>query len=185
MYSSKAFVPLKINQQTNQFVASAAFVTLGVIMLALLAQVKITLAWTPVPITGQTFGVSLLALAWGSRLSGMTFVTYLSAGFLGAPVFAGGAAGLSVGPTFGYLVGMFVASMIVGHLSDRGWSSSFKKAIMACYIGSFLTFTCGLIGLSFFIPKEHLLTAGLLPFLPGDLIKNTLAANLMSRIKLD
>jgi biotin transport system substrate-specific component len=184
MYLSRAFVPAKINHTENQILVSALSVILGVVMLALLAQVKIALPWTPVPVTGQTFGVAVLALMWGSRLSLITFLTYLGIGFLGAPVFAGGLSGLLVGPTFGYLIGMMVSSWVVGKLSDRGWGESFKTALGACYIGSLLTFLFGVAVLSLFIPTDKLLIAGVLPFLPGDLIKNILAATLIRKLPL-
>lgn len=185
MYLSRAFVPTKINHFDNQILVSALSVFMGVIMLSLLAQVKITLPWTPVPVTGQTFGVAVLALMWGSRLSFITFMTYLGIGFLGAPVFAGGLSGLLIGPTFGYLIGMLVSSWVVGKLSDKGWSESFKTALAASYVGSAITFLCGVSVLSFFIPADKLLIAGVLPFLPGDLIKNVLAATLVRKLPLE
>jgi len=182
MYLSRAFVPATINHTHNQVLVSALSVMLGIVMLALLAQVTIVLPWTPVPVTGQTFGVSLLALMWGSRLSLVTFISYLGLGFLGAPIFASGMSGLLIGPTFGYLVGMLLSSWVVGNLSDRGWAESFKTALGACYIGSLITFLCGVGVLSFFIPADKLLMAGVVPFLPGDLIKNTLAATLVRKL---
>lgn len=184
MHSSKAFIPVTLIKFPNHAKAVVVSIFLGVTMLALLAQIKIILPWTPVPITGQTFGVALLALIWGSRLSLGTFATYLGLGFIGAPVFAGGASGLIIGPTFGYLVGMLVASWLVGKLSDRGWSESFPKALIACYMGSLIIFSCGVIGLSFFVPVKALLISGVLPFLPGDLIKNILAAWTVRRLPL-
>jgi biotin transport system substrate-specific component len=162
---------------------TVAVVGLGVLWLALLAQVKVALPWTPVPITGQTFGVAVLALTFGSRLSMVSFLTYLLVGFAGAPVFAGLQAGLSWGPTMGYLVGMFFSAQAIGFLSDRGWGRSFGKALAACYLGSLLTFGFGLLVLSQFVPSQALLAAGLIPFLPGDLLKNLIAATIVSRIK--
>jgi biotin transport system substrate-specific component len=182
MHTSKAFVPYTITQLPNKVLATVTSIIIGVGMLSLLAQLKIILPWTPVPITGQTFGVALLALLWGSRLSLTTFATYLGLGFLGAPIFASGLSGLLIGPTFGYLVGMLIASWVIGKLSDKGWGSSFKKAFFACYLGSAIIFSCGLVGLSFFIPSNQLFFAGVLPFLVGDLIKNTLAAFTISRV---
>jgi len=46
----------------------------------------------------------------------------------------------------------------------------------AMLLGSAVIFALGLALLSRFIPSGRLLAAGLLPFLPGDLIKATLAA---------
>lgn len=184
MHTSKAYVASLIDIFPNKLIGSLTVVAGGIVMLSLLAQLKIALPWTPVPITGQTFGVALLALLWGSRLSLATFAGYLFLGFAGAPVLAGGASGFSFGPTMGYLAGMLLASWVVGKLSDRGWGRSFWTALFACYVGSFLIFSCGVIGLSFFIPAKGLLIAGVLPFLPGDLIKNTLAAWSVSRLPL-
>lgn len=182
MYISKALVPNIIIQRANQTLGSVISIVIGVGMLALLAQLKITLPWTPVPITGQTFGVALLALLWGSRLSLTTFATYLGLGFLGAPIFAGGLSGAMIGPTFGYLIGMLIASFVVGFLSDRGWGKSFFRALVAAYVGSFCIFLCGSFVLSFFVPKGQAFALGVLPFLLGDLIKNTLAAASVSSL---
>lgn len=184
MHSSKAYIASHVDISPNKRVGSFVVVAGGIVMLALLAQLKIVLPWTPVPITGQTFGVALLALLWGSRLSLTTFAGYLLLGFAGAPVLAGGASGFSFGPTMGYLAGMLLASWVVGKLSDHGWARSFWTALFACYVGSFLIFIFGVVGLSFFVPAKGLLVAGVLPFLPGDLIKNILAAWSVSRLPL-
>ena len=182
MHSSQAVVPQTIIQLSNKVLGYVLSIMIGVGMLSLLAQLKIVLPWTPVPITGQTFGVALLALLWGSRLSLATFMTYLAVGFLGVPIFAGGLSGLLIGPTFGYLVGMLLASFAVGRLSDKGYGKTFTKALAAAYVGSLIIFTCGVIGLSFFLPMNKLFLAGVAPFLIGDLIKNLLAAYSVSRI---
>lgn len=166
----------------NKWIASGVIIFLGVAWMALLSQVKIALPWTPVPITGQTFGVAVMALMFGARLSFVSYAAYLTAGFVGLPVFAGLGSGLMWGPTMGYLVGMLLASVVMGRLADKGWGRSFGKALLACYMGSFITFAAGLFVLSFFVPQQALLIAGLLPFLPGDLIKNLTAAALVSRM---
>jgi biotin transport system substrate-specific component len=57
----------------------------GVVGLNLLAQVAIPLPWTPVPITGQTFGVALIALLWGRRDGLAVFAGYLAWGIWGFP----------------------------------------------------------------------------------------------------
>jgi len=145
----------------------------GVTLLALLAQIAIPLPWTPVPVTGQTFGVTLIALLWGKKRAFAIVSAYLIVGVVGLPVFAASTMGVA---TSGYLVGMLFSSIVVGHFSDLGWSSSFKKAWFAGFLGSCVTFAFGLTVLSFFVPFEALLISGLLPFLPGDLVKTVTAA---------
>ncbi|MGK5090036.1 biotin transporter BioY [Bdellovibrionota bacterium FG-2] len=177
---SQAFVPRLILLKP----ASAAMllkevlsILAGVLLISLLAQVALPLPFTPVPITGQTFGVSLVALLWGRRRGLGVMIGYLALGAAGMPVFAMGAASLAFGPTLGYLLGMWFSVQLVGYLADRGWPKTFRRAWAACFAGSLLVFGFGALVLSFFMPTSQVLVAGVLPFIPGDLIKTTLAAS--------
>ncbi len=162
--------------------ANVGIIGLGVVVLSMLAQIVLPLPWTPVPVTGQTFGVLLISLLLGRNRAFITVASYLFVGALGYPVFAMAKSGLEFGPTFGYLMGMLVSSFVVGWLSDRGWCNRFWTCIGAGLVSSVIVFSCGLYVLSYFIPQEALLTAGLLPFLPGDLVKMTLAALLVAPV---
>lgn len=107
---------------THPILKALLQVGLGVIFIALLAQVRLELG--PVPITGQTLGVLLIGAAYGLSLGTLTLVSYLIVGGLGLGVFAGGAAGWSVlsGMTAGYLLGFVLAAAVVGYLAQRGWT---------------------------------------------------------------
>jgi biotin transport system substrate-specific component len=175
-----AAVPALIAKSENKNLANVLSILAGVALIALLAQVAIPLPWTPVPITGQTLGVSLVALSWGWKRSSITMALYLTLGSLGLPFFASIG---SLGATSGYLVGMLFSAIAVGYLADLGWTNSFKKALAAAYLGSFIVLGTGLFVLSYFLPYEALLGAGLIPFLPGDLIKNLTAAGLSTKIR--
>lgn len=154
----------------------------GVLLLSLLAQVAIPLPWTPVPITGQTFGVALVALLWGQKKAFSIVSCYLLLGIVGLPVFAQAQSGFTFGATSGYLIGMLLSTLLVGALSDKGWTQSFFKTWFAGFLGSCVTFACGLFVLSFYVPFEALLISGLLPFLPGDLVKTVTAATIANRL---
>lgn len=78
---------------------------------------------------------------------------------------------------------MLVASYVMGLLADKGWTDSFLKIYLATLIGSVLTFTFGVSVLSFFIPKESLFLAGILPFIPGDFLKSILVSFAIQKIK--
>ena len=142
------------------------------------AQVEIRLPWTPVPITGQSFAVLLSGLVLGSRRAFLAQMLYLSEGVLGLPFFSGGAAGLAhlVGPTGGYLVAFPFAAAFTGFLAERGWDRRPVTMFLAMLAGSTIVFGLGLAQLSRFVPADTLLATGLLPFVPGDLIKSALAA---------
>jgi biotin transport system substrate-specific component len=166
----------------NSFLRKLFFVLSGVVVLSLLAQLHFRLPFTPVPITGQTFGVVLISLTWGA-LAPLTVFSYLVAGFLGAPIFANATAGLLMGPTAGYLFGMLLASIVVGNLVERGFLKGFKSALALAYLCSLCTFAIGLPVLAHFVGAKQVLALGLYPFLLGDLVKNLVAASLVSRIK--
>ncbi len=150
----------------------------GSLVVALSAQLQYRLPFTPVPITGQTLGVLLVGAALGSRRGALALLAYLSEGAAGLPVFAGGGFGLAwlVGPTAGYLWGLPLAAWVVGRLAERGWDRGPAKAAAGMVIGNLSIYLVGLPWLAAFVGVERVLFAGLLPFVPGDLIKVALAA---------
>lgn len=184
MPQSLAYLPNRLDTiaDVRTRVASNIFVVLGgTILISLLAQIAIPLPWTPVPITGQTFGVALVAMLLGRNRGGLSVLLYLFAGgVLGLPIFAKGGSGIMFS-TFGYLIGMVLASAVMGTLADKGWAKSFSRAYLSILLGSAVTFSCGLIVLSSFVPREALLSAGLWPFLLGDFVKSVSAAWIVSR----
>jgi biotin transport system substrate-specific component len=146
-------------------------------LIALAAQVRIPLPFSPVPVTGQTFAVLLVAAALG-RLGLASVIAYLIEGAVGLPVFAGGGFGVAtiVGPTGGYRIGFALAAAIVGSAAERGWDRHLLTALAAMFIGEVAIYACGLAWLARFPLPVSLVDAGLIPFIPGDLVKMVLAA---------
>jgi len=143
------------------------------LLTALLAQVQIRLAFTPVPITGQTFAFLMAGAALGARRGIASQLLYLLMGAVGLPVFAGGAAHLAIiaGASGGYLLGGAVCAYGVGLLAERGWGRTVATALLAMAVGEFLVYVPGLLDLARFVPPSQLLTDGLYPFIPGDILK--------------
>jgi biotin transport system substrate-specific component len=177
----QALIPSLVSAKNRSVAFNTAIILMGVVFLAVSAQISMPLPFTPVPLTGQTFGVALVSLLFGRRLGVQTVLAYLIAGAVGLPVFSMAASGLVWGPTLGYLIGMFAATILVGTLADRGWTKSFWWSYGAAALGSVVIFAFGLVVLSFFIPAKGLLAAGLLPFLPGDILKDMLAAAIATK----
>ena len=171
-------IPSLIQTGPHSQTKEAAALFAGIALLAILAQISIHLPWSPVPITGQTFGVALIGLTWGSKRGFAVALSYLVAGFCGLPIFAQGTAG-HLGATSGYLLGMLVSVFIIGYCSEQGFTRTLPKTMFVLTIGSLVTFTFGLLVLSHFLPSQNILMAGLLPFIPGDIIKNILAASIV------
>lgn len=164
---------LKKSSSPQQTLQKCILVVTGVLLLALAGRLEIMLPFSPVPITGQTLGVFLIALTYGQKLGLSTIGAYILVGTLGMPVFAGGAGSIAalLSPSGGYIMGYFIATALCGYLADRGWTESFLKLVAALLCGHILMYLCGLAQLSFFLP-DHLLTAGLYPFIAGDIFKS-------------
>lgn len=147
-------------------------VVLSFLSLVALAQVRINLPFTPVPITGQTLGVILIALLVERKLSVSTMLLYILAGSLGAPVYAGFKSGFVLNTaTGGYIIGFIFASLICGYFVEKGYTKSTFKLIMVIILANLIIYTLGMLQLSLFIPLNKVLYAGLLPFIPGDIVK--------------
>ena len=162
----------------------ALFVMGGVGFITLMAQVAIPVPGSPVPVTGQTLAVLLIGTTYGARLGVTTFATYLLAGIAGAPVFAPSATAANhgidrlLGATGGYLVGMFVASLLLGYLADRKADQKFKTSFPALLLGDATIFFFGLTWLHFSLELSWSATiaAGLTPFIFGELLKIAITA---------
>lgn len=157
-----------------------ALIVVGVLLVALLAQVKIPLGFTPVPITGQTFAVLLVGAMLGGWRGGAALALYALAG-AGLPFFAGGASGWFWDlPTGGYIVGFIPAAALVGWLCQRGWNRR-PWLLAAMLLANAVIYVPGLLQLAWFLNADANLAAswacadvwqcGLLPFIPGDLVK--------------
>lgn len=153
-------------------------------LLVLCSYIAIALPFSPVPVTGQTFGVLLIAMALGRVRGTAVVMAYLIEGAMGMPVFAGGTAGFVklFGPTGGYLLGFPLAAWVVGSLADAGWDKSYVKTVVALTAGTAIIFVCGLAWLSRMVPTGSVFAMGLYPFIPGAAIKIGLASVILPSI---
>jgi biotin transport system substrate-specific component len=162
----------------------ALFVVGGVAFISALAQISIPVPGSPVPVTGQTLGVLLIGTTYGARLGLITFATYLLAAVAGAPIFAPSETLPSYGlarltsATGGYLVGMLVASFVLGFLADRKADQKFKTSYLALLAGTVIIFAFGLTWLHFSLDLswEKTISAGLTPFIFGEALKIAITA---------
>lgn len=152
-----------------------ALAVAGVTLLALSARLIIPLPFTPVPITGQTFAVLLIAATFGARRGLATVALYILSGVAGLPVFAA-VPGIA---TYGYIAGFALAAVVTGWLAEQGWDRSVPRAIVAMLAGEVAIYACGLVWLARFVGWGHVIAFGLTPFVYGDALKLAAAALLL------
>jgi len=145
----------------------------------------------PVPIVLTTLFVTLSGLLGGFRIAVTSVMVYLILGILGLPVFAGGAGGFAVltGPTGGYLIGYLPAAAFAGLIFRPGKSKT-RPVIILLAAGAALTAAVSIyipgllwLKLSLGLEWEKAFNIGIIPFIPGDLIKAAAAVALAIPLK--
>ena len=152
-------------------------------MTGIFAQFRFYLPGTPVPITGQVFGVFLSGVLIGTW-GGISQIIYLGIGMTGIPWFAGYNGGFAyiAGPTGGYLIGFVFTAFFIGYVVDRYISS--RRLLPMIFLMLFSTFILiyipGLI--QFYIWSNaafsisEMIVMCVLPFILADIIKSVIAA---------
>ena len=162
----------------SSYIKNIILILFGSFLLAVSSKVQVPF-W-PVPMTMQTFVVFLIGMSYGWKLSFFTLFAYIIEGALGLPVFATGA-GLAylMGPTAGYIYGMLLAAIVIGLLSEKGFSNTYFMSLISLLIGSIIIFTLGVGYLGSLIGYDKAINFGLLPFIPSELFKIALAVALI------
>ena len=150
----------------------------------LLAQVRIPLPWTPIPITGQTFAVLLAGVFLGRRWGGIGMAIFAGLGFAGIPWFSGWESGL--GATRGYIIGFIPAALFLGYFTDKYIRSrSFFSMLSLMLFANFvLIYVPGLLWLWIWLRISSgtsttfiaLMSMAVVPYIFGDIIKAVAAA---------
>jgi biotin transport system substrate-specific component len=170
----------------NKIACRIIGVSAMIILTAVGAFVRIPLPFTPVPLTLQTLFVLLSAAFLGNHLGAITQISYVILGMSGLPIFAGAGSGLNylLGPTGGYLFGFVLAAFFVGKFIKHAKDNLFS-VLSVLFIGDLIILICGISWLKFLLgySSVKLLSIGLIPFIPGDLLKAVFAASLYLKFK--
>lgn len=158
----------------------ASLTTLG-------AWCSVILPFTPVPVTFQTMFVLLSGLLLGSRFGPLSQCVYLLLGFSGMPVFSqmSGGPGVLLGPTGGFLLSFVPASWLCGIIAERIREPGVLRYCAAAFAGLIVIYVSGALWLTLYLTSGawSVLCAGVLPFLPADLVKAFLSASVAVRIR--
>ncbi|AKB76839.1 Substrate-specific component BioY of biotin ECF transporter [Methanosarcina horonobensis HB-1 = JCM 15518] len=167
------------------------FASLFAALTAAGAYIQIPIPFSPVPVTLQVFFVLLAGSMLKSKWGSLSMVVYTLLGIAGLPVFAGGSSGLGVllGPTGGYIFGFILAAFLTGKLAEKAEDTeksglainalNMSTGILIIYaLGVFQLMLVAEIGLG------TALTLGAIPFIPGEIVKTSVAAYIASTYEL-
>lgn len=159
-------------------------------VICVLGPISMAIPISPVPISLASMAVYLAVTVLGMKLGTLSCLIYLLLGLVGLPVFSGGSAGAAklFGPTGGYLVGYLflalIAGAFVGRYTENKWKS-IAFAALGMVLGTMVLYALGTAWLAYSAGMDFqaALWAGVIPFIPGDLVKMVIAVLLGSAVR--
>ena len=168
----------KITTQQMALVAIMTAIT------CILAPFSLPIGPVPISLTNLVIYFSLYLLGW--KLGTLSYVIYLLIGLVGVPVFSGFSAGPAklFGPTGGYLIGFIPMAIIAGIVIDK-YTEKWLLCLLAMIIGTIVCYALGTTWLAYEAKMNMMaaLWAGVIPFIPGDLVKMALAILIAPKIR--
>ena len=159
----------------------------GACLTGLLAQVRIPLFFTPIPITGQVLAVLLCGALLGGNYGMLSQAIYVALGILGFKWFNGATSGVVAiaGATGGYLIGFIVAALFLGSCT-----SHFKAArtfagqvlLMGAAVAIIYAFGVTHLIITLRLSLAKAIAVGVMPFIAGGVVKVVIAASIATPV---
>ena len=165
-------------RKSKMSVRDICYAGLFAAVIAVMAQISIPMP-LGVPMTMQTFAITLAAVVLGAKLSALSSLIYLILGAVGIPVLANFSGGFDkfVGPTGGFLISFPLMAFIIGWGAEH--RKDFKGAyVLALIVGTLVNYVVG-VALFCVVTNGSVaagITACVLPFIPTAIIKAVLAS---------
>ena len=133
-----------MNHNSKFSVRDICYAGLFAAVIAVMAQISIPMP-LGVPMTMQTFAITLAAVVLGSKLSAIATLVYLLLGAVGVPVLANfsGGIGKLIGPTGGYLFSYPLTALAVALSVKLFKKRSVLSLSVGMTVGCLLSYTCG------------------------------------------
>lgn len=174
-YADKA----TLNKSKQGFkVKTIVLIGLMTALTCVLGPLSVPLPFSPVPISLTNLAIYFTIYVVGTKKGTMSYLIYLLIGFIGVPVFSAFTSGPGklFGATGGYLIGFIFMALISGIFIDK-WPSKLYLHFIGMVLGTIVCYLFGTIWLSFQagMSLKAAALAGVLPFIPGDIVKILLA----------
>ena len=170
----------------NSKIKQMTLIGLMTAVLCILAPLSLTLPISPVPVTMGNMTVCFVVVVLGMKRGCISTLIYLLLGLAGLPVFSGftGGIGKLLGPTGGYLLGYLFLALLFGFFIERFNNHPVSNALGAI-AGMLLLYLFGTLWLSFQLDLGFIsaLWAGVIPYVPLDIIKIILATLLGTKLR--
>ena len=160
-------------EQTGKLsISQIAVIGVMAAVICILAPFSIPIGVVPISFTNLAVYIALYAL--GMKKGTISYLIYLLIGLVGVPVFSGFTSGPQklFGPTGGYLIGFIGMALISGIFIDK-FANKWYLCFLGMVLGTTVCYVLGTVWLAFQagLSFQAALAAGVLPFIPGDLVK--------------
>lgn len=166
--------------------ATMAMIAIMAAVTCILGPLSIAIPISPVPISLTNFAIYLSLYVLGQKRGTVSFLVYLLLGFIGLPVFSKGqgGAGILFGPTGGYLIG-FVFMALIGGWFIEHFPKKYVVQFVGLVLGTMVCYAFGTVWLAYVgkLSLAKATAAGVLPFLPGDLVKIVLSILIGTKLR--
>lgn len=170
----------------NLSITNMALMAIMTAITCILAPLALPIPISPVPISLTNLVIYFSIYLLGTSRATISYIIYLLLGMVGLPVFSNYTGGLQklAGPTGGYIIGFIFMTIIAGIIIDK-----FPKNVILQFLGMILgTIVCyafGTIWLAYLakLSFKSALFAGVIPYIPGDIIKMLLALTIGATLK--
>ena len=165
-----------MNEKTSSGIQikTIAIVGLMTALICVLGPLSVPLPFSPVPISLTNLAIYFTIYVIGTKRGTLSYLIYLLIGFIGLPVFSAftGGPGKLLGPTGGYLIGFIFMALICGFFIEK-WPAKLHLHFIGMVLGTAVCYVFGTVWLAYQAGMSFsaALAAGVIPFIPGDLVK--------------
>lgn len=171
--------------QSKLSVQDVCSIALCTAVIAVMAQISIPMPMG-VPMTMQTFAITLAAVVLGSKKGALSALIYILLGAAGLPVLAGFTGGIQyfAGPTGGFLISFPVMAFIIGLGTDK-FKDTRAGFIFCLTAGTLVNYVIGVIMFCLLMDSTVMtaVSACVLPFVPTAVLKAVLASVIGLKIR--
>lgn len=164
----------------------------SLLLALLIISSQFSLPIGPVAISLQTLIVLIIGLTLTAKQAVLTTSLYLVVGLIGLPVFTqamGGPYSVLL-PSFGFILSFIPAAWIIAKVRTMKLRNEKSQYILAVFWGQLIIYLIGISYMAFilvfYLGNEmslwRILSIGMLPFIPGDILKSVIAISIAKRL---
>lgn len=159
------------------------------LFIALMARFAIPLSFIALSVTLQTLAISIISIFFKKKEVVLAVIFYLFLAFCGFPVLQNGQSNplWVFSPTAGYLFGFFMAAVILPTALTKYKPKHFAKTWLIFALNESTVLLFGTLWLSYYVSITNSLIKGFIPFIPGAVLKITIASliySVKSKVKI-